>query len=626
MTFKLHTAPLSLVLAAALVVTACSTEDSYNEPQTKAISENQAIAFGSYVGRSAQTRGTPFMEPAEIALNGGVGIFAMYTKGGMYAPTSQNENDVKEYTDNFMQNSHLQSSLSNDEITSDDDHTQSVRDNWVYQPIRYWPMMPDEYTSFMAYAPYSANGGTLYNKEGKAEDGDATYIKHSVESDPRDQIDLMYSSPDGITNMQLYKKADGTWYRNEKDSFYVKDENSIPKVDLYLKHATSRIGFVVTSSALNDPRNFAYEDEGGKKYSWGDIESGMSIDLIVSADAENSITVNKVIFLGDGTSAEASPIQGAFYPTGYLNLSTTSDDKPLWSNIDSEKTHQLAFVYDNTQKIVNGTETKDSIRTSNGSYAGSLDNSRESDWRFYDSDNKPTTGYYLWIPSEYTEDNTATKWYNRFREDSLAYEDVMKKMRDALNDYTSSDDDVFATYAEAHGNDADFSDNYGNPHNQYKNWLKQMRWALDYDFTSSDKDIIKKYFSQLYEEYYQSLCGNVLKATWDPDEKESTVNYIGNRANDYMFVIPEDFTENSGNDLWVYLDYTVNYNGGVSGTVAENGVNYKIYKKVNPTKAFEPGKAYIIVMDIGTGNQFNTINFSVQTDNWSDENKVGVDF
>lgn len=603
---------LIFVFAGMLCFSACTTDDISDTTPTTQNADKAPIGFGSYLSRSAQTRGTAVFEPADVALNGGIGIFAMYTNGRTYNPDSTTEKDTTKFSDNFMQNINLGSELSKEDLKNGKGDASS---SWSYAPLRYWPITANEYVSFMAYSPYKEEYGTLYNKNGETK-GDQTYIKHTVNKDPRNQTDLMYADASKIANMQLFKNQDGSWTKTG-DFAESTDNSSTPKVNLKLKHATSRIGFVVTSSALKDPNNFFFEDQNGKVYKFGDLGQGIEVDMVSTAFSNTSITVNKVMFLGDNSSAGATP-KGAFYSNGYLNLSKTLEgntdetkNKPLWvvpSNVAKQ-----AFTFDNTLKTSKG---EDSIRTTSGEYNGSfrgtvtLKNGGESgNLLWYPADSLYSKSYgkgqyigyiaFGWQPLLIYADWDETKSY---------FESLLSNTKDSVS--IRSDGKLIKISRGEY----------------YARGLGLSTPVTNEVISNYISSVVRKQWTYWWK--YQ-METNRLEATWNEVESGKpitdglTVNAIGNSANDYMFVIPQDFSAGK-DDLWVYLDYTVNYGSGVSGEVKEKGINYKVYKKVE--KKFEPGKAYIIVMDIGEGNNFNTINFSVKTDNWADEEGIGAQF
>ena len=87
----------------------------------------------------------------------------------------------------------------------------------------------------------------------------------------------------------------------------------------------------------------------------------------------------------------------------------------------------------------------------------------------------------------------------------------------------------------------------------------------------------------------------------------------GNRAEneDYLFVIPQDFTKTEGgaDKLYVIVTYDIKYNG-----VTEPITN-KVYKQI--IKKFEPGKAYMINLTLGL-----PIEFDAEVKNWDPDESI----
>lgn len=113
------------IALAALTMTSCS-----NDENMVSIPQDNAIEFGTYVGRDAQTRG--------VVLND-----ANLSDFGVYAFYTSNEKWTDAATPNFMYNQEV-------ERTST---------SWTYSPKKYWPTKNTfEYISFFAFAPFH-NGG-----------------------------------------------------------------------------------------------------------------------------------------------------------------------------------------------------------------------------------------------------------------------------------------------------------------------------------------------------------------------------------------------------------------------------------------------------------------------------------
>lgn len=93
------------------------------------------------------------------------------------------------------------------------------------------------------------------------------------------------------------------------------------------------------------------------------------------------------------------------------------------------------------------------------------------------------------------------------------------------------------------------------------------------------------------------------------DETLSNNEVIKNPDNEYLFVIPQDFSTGNANadQLYVIVEYTVSYNGGVKATVP-----YKVSQQL--TNNFEKGKAYTINLTIG----LTPIEFNAAVTDWVD--------
>ena len=121
-----------LAMAAMLVGTGCSTDEVVND-----YSPENAIQFGTYVGRDAQSR-VAETDLREVKKDG-FGVFANYTNGGTGL------------IPNFM---------NNQSVTWNDGENV-----WKYSPIKYWPNTKDAKVSFWAYSPYCA---TDWDKDASA--------------------------------------------------------------------------------------------------------------------------------------------------------------------------------------------------------------------------------------------------------------------------------------------------------------------------------------------------------------------------------------------------------------------------------------------------------------------------
>ena len=87
---------------------------------------------------------------------------------------------------------------------------------------------------------------------------------------------------------------------------------------------------------------------------------------------------------------------------------------------------------------------------------------------------------------------------------------------------------------------------------------------------------------------------------------------IKNSGNEYLFVIPQDFskTEPNADQLYVIVEYTIKYKSGS----AQPTVSYKVYKKLG--EKFLQSKAYTINLTIG----LTPIEFNAEVTDWDTKN------
>ena len=193
---------LFLVLLMALIVISCSE----NETVMSIPQEGNAIEFGTYVGRDAQTRATITNIGALQATDVGFGVFAHYTKTTAYG--------TPETTPNFMYNQQVKYASS----------------KWGYTPIKYWPNNTGDLVSFFAYGPHSsiANSNISDFAPTSTNTGDPT-LKFTVVENVKNQTDLV-------------------WGVNESTGFPFLDQTKqtvTGDIKFTFKHALARIGFNV---------------------------------------------------------------------------------------------------------------------------------------------------------------------------------------------------------------------------------------------------------------------------------------------------------------------------------------------------------------------------------------------
>lgn len=178
-----------LAMATMLVGTGCSTDEVVNDYSPK-----NAIQFGTYVGRDAQTRAYSVESTAKLAEDGGFGVYAYYTDDADFNQATS--------TPNFMNNQN---------VTSIDGST------WTYTPVKYWPNEATDKLSFFAYAPY---------------------VDVPTVTGTGDPI-LTFTVPTDVTNHKDLLVADATNLKN------LTKQATTGNVVFPFKHVLSRVGFKV---------------------------------------------------------------------------------------------------------------------------------------------------------------------------------------------------------------------------------------------------------------------------------------------------------------------------------------------------------------------------------------------
>lgn len=181
---------LGLLAAAAVSFTACQKNEVISE-----MPQDNAIGFGTYVGRDAQTKATVTNLTALQNSEDGFGVFAYFTGTNNYANSTKPE---------FMYNQKVKYET----------------DEWNYTPLKYWPGNGQK-VSFFAYAPYVNAIDAKITALPAADVAADPTIGFTVPTIVTNQIDLLYAS--------------------------VKDASSNP-VNFTFNHALTRIGFKVKTA------------------------------------------------------------------------------------------------------------------------------------------------------------------------------------------------------------------------------------------------------------------------------------------------------------------------------------------------------------------------------------------
>lgn len=264
-----------LIALAALTMTSCS-----NDENMVSIPQDNAIEFGTYVGRDAQTRAHSVETLAKLAEDGGFGVYAYYTDNGDFDPAYS--------TPNFMKNQ---------KVTSADNGL-----NWTYAPVKYWPNEVTDKLSFFAYAPW-VSAPTV------AASGDPV---------------LTFTVPDDVTAHTDLLVADASALKN------LTKQTTTGNVLFNFKHALSRVGFKV--EAVVDEVN----NQGN-----GVVDNDSQYDKEI--DGNTTVSVQEVQLIGDfHTSASINMNTSAWSSysgtTSSYSLSSVSGDfEAVANNVTHEK-------------------------------------------------------------------------------------------------------------------------------------------------------------------------------------------------------------------------------------------------------------------------------------------------
>ena len=101
--------------------------------------------------------------------------------------------------------------------------------------------------------------------------------------------------------------------------------------------------------------------------------------------------------------------------------------------------------------------------------------------------------------------------------------------------------------------------------------------------------------------------------TWFTGSQPLTSTSVPNSKTDYLFVIPQNFSTGT-DELYVIVDYTINYNTGVQSTMKNT-----VYQKLG--QEFKQGKAYTINLTIG----LTPIDFNAEVTPWTDADNTNTD-
>lgn len=277
---------LGFIALAALIVSSCS-----NDADLTLKTPDNAIEFGTYVGRDAQTRAHSVENLAKLAEDGGFGVYAYYTDGVDFNPASS--------TPNFMKNQN---------VTSADNGL-----TWTYDPVKYWPNEVTDKLSFFAYAPW-VSAPTV------AASGDPV-LTFTVPEDVTDHTDLLVADASALKNLTK--------------------QTTTGNVQFNFKHALSRVGFKV--EAVVDEVN----NQGN-----GDVDTDGQ--YYIEIDGITTVSVQEVELIGDFYTSAGINMNTSEWGSysGTTSSYSLSSDKNDFESVASGVTHEKQRLNKDTEYMM----------------------------------------------------------------------------------------------------------------------------------------------------------------------------------------------------------------------------------------------------------------------------------
>ena len=334
---------LGLLAAAAVSFTACQKDEVLNEVQ-----QDNAIGFGTYVGRDAQTKASVTDKTAmEKNTYAGFGVFAYYTGSKVFSDFISEDTNTgtveKDYhTPNFMTNINVTWST----------------DKWYYENTKYWPNATDK-ISFFAYAPYKASP-----ELGTDNFGYPT-VSFTVAGTVAEQVDLLYAS------------AIDKFKGDQTSGAFGSDGG----VKLAFNHALSRVGFKVKTAredykvqvtsitlkgnfntsgtcTLKDGSFISVTPTSNREYTFGDfndyISSTAGVIITPAPDGPYLMTIPQD-FRTDGITVSVTYKYQYKYGSGendYASETTNTQNGTVKLNLEKGNAYTLVMTLDPLNPIV----------------------------------------------------------------------------------------------------------------------------------------------------------------------------------------------------------------------------------------------------------------------------------
>lgn len=291
---------LFFVAAAALALTACSSDNEATQSAPQLQSGPQAVAFDTYVPNTTRAGAAGVMTTSALQTTG-FGVFAQYSNNTTYSKTT-------DPTANFMYNQ---------QVT----YTSAA---WGYTPLKYWPnettndsqggtdgnatSAATDVLSFFAYAPY-VSAGSSGGIEGMMANDSKTvdpWVSYSVATTPENSVDLVWGvAPSGGLSYTDVSGGTTTVVAGKPLLNLVKPKKD-EKIKFLFQHALARLGLTVVAA-------FDQIAPGGEQ------------------PATTKIAVKSVVITETTNDGALPPVPTPQLKTsGKLNLNNTTAFQSLW--------------------------------------------------------------------------------------------------------------------------------------------------------------------------------------------------------------------------------------------------------------------------------------------------------
>ena len=315
---KIH---FGLIALALLGLSGCAKETTLDQ-----VNPDTPIAFDTYLGRAAQTKG--YVADLADLQTTGFGVYAFYTATENYSA--------------FQDNSKVPDYMVNEELTYSGG-------KWTYSPIKYWPNNTGDKVSFFAYAPYFATGSSatenITEVSTNSSNGDPT-VTFAVAADVTNQEDLLYA----------------TLVDQEKP-------NTSAKTKFNFQHALSRVAFKAQAyvDAVNTETDGTTPDDDMAS------DAGLATGTTVTI---NSITLTGKFYTGgtlnltDGVWTPTTPSGSTSYKLSGSELAVTDVTNAVSAQVNADTDYMMLIpgTFDGVTITVNYTvKTEDDALASGNS-------------------------------------------------------------------------------------------------------------------------------------------------------------------------------------------------------------------------------------------------------------------